>query len=100
MERMNKNHWFVNKDELSISLMRFHVSIKQVLSDNISHWTIIIKNSEMEELKIGFKTLEECILFTENYIDNSHDFNEIIEKKKEYKKITKPKQKVKRIEKK
>ena len=95
MLRIKKDNWYLEEDRLFIPLMRFHVEIKQIVEDKKTHWTISIINNEMEELKIGFRTLEECIFFTENYIDLSTNFEEILEKKKEYKKIIKPNQKEK-----
>lgn len=99
MERIEKNHWFVNENKLLISFMNFHVTIEQVLKDEIIFWRTIITNREMENMIINFATLEDCIYFSENYISNSWDFDEIKEKKKIYKKEQKVhgKQKVKRI---
>ena len=95
MERIKKDNWYLEEDRLFIPLMRFHVEIKQILENKETHWTITIINNEMEELQIGFRTLEECIYFTENYIDLSTNFEEILEKKNEYEKIIKPSQKEK-----
>lgn len=100
MGRIEKNHWFVKENELSISLMKFHVGIRQITKEeeNITYWQIVITNSDMDKLYMNFATLEDCIYFTENYISKAWDFNEIMEKKKEYRKekqeIKKTKEKV------
>ena len=100
MGRIEKNHWFVKEDIFSISLMRFHVSFQQVMKEDIIFWRVTVTNSDMEKLYLNFPNLEDCFFFTENFINNSHDFNEIKEKRKEYRKIKKEvgKTKVKRIE--
>ena len=99
MERIEKNHWFINENKLLISFMNFHVTIEQVLKDEIVFWRAIILDREMDSMIINFATLEDCINFSENYISNSWDFDEIKEKKKIFKKEQKVhgKQKVKRI---
>ena len=85
MGRIEKDHWFVKGNELSISLMRFHVKIKQ--DSKSESYILKIGNSMMEELKIKFSTLEESIYFTENYITISNNLNDILEKKKEYEEL-------------
>ena len=85
MGRIEKDHWFVKGNELSISLMRFYVKIKQ--DSKSESYILKIGNNMMEELKIKFSTLEESIYFTENYITISNNLNDILEKKKEYEEL-------------
>ena len=96
MHRIEKD-WYSKEDKLSISLMRFHVSIQQVIKveEDVIYWQIIITNSNMEELIIGFASQEECLYFTEKYVSKAYDFEDILKKKKEYRKERKERGKVK-----
>ena len=94
---IKRDNWFVKEDELLISLMHFHVRIRQIIKEeeNIIYWQAAVTNSDMDVLYMGFVSLEEAIYFTENYISKAWDFEDLLEKKKEYRKEKKEKGKVK-----
>lgn len=101
MTRINLNHWFVKDNNLSISLMRFHVEIKTKKSQNNIYYSLKVINSNREEQTLDFYTLEEAIAFTETIINKSENINEIIneyqkqnEEKEEYAKITLTKEEI------
>ncbi len=71
------NHWFINNNELSISLLRFYVRINIMSNDNNIYFKLTVINSLMEKNTLYFDSLEEAISFTENTISNSIDFESI-----------------------
>ncbi len=90
MERISLNHWSVNKNNLSISLWKYHVSLK---FNNINVKLTII-NSEREELELFFNNLEEAIVFTEEIIDKSKNYDEIMNKYNELYKVNEEESKI------
>lgn len=80
MSYIKIDHWYVRDNELSISLMRFHVSIDTVLENNDIIFKLTVNNSNIEKLYLDFKSLESAINFTENIISVSNDYDEILEK--------------------
>ena len=71
------NHWFINNNELSISLLRFYVRINIMSNDNNIYFKLTVINSLMKKNTLYFDSLEEAISFTENTISNSIDFESI-----------------------
>lgn len=82
MGRINLDHWFVKDNNLSISLLNFHVEIIQ----NNSSCFLKIKDRDNNEMVLYSNTLEEAIYITENIVNNSIDNKEIEEKYKEFNK--------------
>ena len=78
MGQIKKNP-YVNGNNVSYSLMRFHVSINIRKNENNLYFQLVVTNSEMEELVFNFNTFENAIYFTENVINNCHNFAEIQE---------------------
>ena len=82
MAQIRKNHWFINNNDLSISLLRFNVEINFIDNDNTVK--IKIKDNNEDYLSLTVNSLEEAIAFTENVISNSKNKENIID---EYKRI-------------
>ncbi len=77
MAKINKTHWFINNNELSISLLRFHVEINFIDNDNTVK--IKIKDNNEEYISLTVNSLEEAISFTENVIIKCKNKEEIID---------------------
>ncbi len=77
MEKINKNHWYIEDNSLLISLLRFHVKISIINNNDNLIFSLEIVNSNMESLLLYFNTLEEAISFTENVISNKNNLIEI-----------------------
>ena len=84
MSRINKSHWFINENDLTISLMRFHVKIQLKQAKERIIVQLIITDQEQKNLSFHFNTLEEAITFTERIIDKSANNQEIIDKYMEF----------------
>jgi len=82
MNRINLNHWFVNDNELSISLISFYVNIKMISENDEIYYIARVINSESEIKEVGFKflSLEEAITFTENIVSKCFTFDELRDK--------------------
>ena len=79
MDRINMDHWFVNDNELAISLMRFYVGIK-ICSENDDIYCIarvVNAESDIKEISFKFLSLEEAITFTENTVAKCFTFEEV-----------------------
>ncbi len=81
--KIKLNHWFIDNNKLSISLMRFYVIISIYKNDNLC-FILRVNNGNMEDMYLYFNTLEEAIAFTEEKIDNSRSFDEILIAYKEH----------------
>ena len=80
MARIELNHWFINNNELSISLIRFYISIKVLKSNQSIYCRLYIKGNDDEDLILDFCTIEDALLFTEKVINKCCDLNEVLEK--------------------
>ena len=76
MERMNLNHWFIDENELSIALVRWHVTIKPGNNDV----ELIIHYDSQVVSTLRFNNYEEAVVFTEDIINECHEVDEIVEK--------------------
>jgi len=79
MEKLLLNHWFINENNMSISLMRFHVSINTYVKDDKLSFVLVATNSNMDKLALSFDSLESAINFTECEITLCDNFNDIAE---------------------
>ncbi len=82
MGRINLDHWFVKENNLTISLMNYHVEIIQ----NNDNCFLRIKDNNNNEIILPTDTLEEAIFVTENIVNTSIDNKEIEDKYKDFKK--------------
>ena len=78
MIRLELNHWFINNNSISISLMRYFVEISIDYNDVNLFYRLIIRDSNKNELVFNFYSLEDAIWFTENVINKCESFKEII----------------------
>ena len=78
MIRLELNHWFINNNSISISLMRYFVEISIDYNDVNLFYRLIIHDSNKNELVFNFYSLEDAIWFTENVINKCESFKEII----------------------
>ncbi len=92
MEQIKLNHWYIHKNNLSISLMRFHVFIQILCMEENIHYLLQINDGQGEKIVLSFPTLEEAISFTENEIVLAPSLVEI---KKIYEETFQEKQKIK-----
>ena len=67
-------------NELSISLMLFHVKIEILKNDQTIYYQLFVKGNDEKELTFNFYTIEDAISFTEQVINKSKDSNEVLEK--------------------
>ena len=80
MARMNLDHWFISEDQLSISLMRFYVSIDLV--NKLDKKTAVLRVSEGsggQDIWLSFNTIEEAVVFTENTVNKCVTLQEVLE---------------------
>ncbi len=80
MGRMRLNHWFVNKNDLNISLMRFFVRIKRIISNKADYSLLEVIDGNRDSDIFGFPSIEDAVNFTENEIVESHNLEEVQEK--------------------
>ena len=78
MSRIGLNPWYINGNELSISLMNYYVSIEMVNDDgDISFLLNISTGAGGKNIVLPFKEIEDAIVFTENIVRFSDNFDEI-----------------------
>ena len=80
MNKIELNHWYVNENTLSISLMRFYVEIKILKNDYTLYYLLHVKGEENREMTFTFYTIEEALFFTEEFVAKSYSINEVFEK--------------------
>lgn len=80
MKGITLDHWYVEENELRISLMRFYVQIKVLKNEKTVYYQLFVKDSDDRELTINFYALEDAISFTEQVVNKSEDSNEVLEK--------------------
>lgn len=65
MDRISLNHWYLHGNELSISLMRFHVKINILKESQNLYFQLTIMDEDYKESIINFNSIEDAISFTE-----------------------------------
>lgn len=83
MKNIELNHWYIKDNELSISLMRHHVSIRILRNDKNIFYQLVVIDSNRESLLFNFYTLEDAVRFTEDNISKCMDNKEILKQYKE-----------------
>ena len=79
MIRIDLNHWFVNDNSITISLMRYCVKICIDYNDINIYYRLTVYDSDMNELVFNFYSLEDAVWFTESVINKCNSYHEIIE---------------------
>lgn len=77
MNKIKLNHWYIKENELSISLMRFYVSINILKNDQDIYYQLYVKDSDENDLTFNFYTLEDATTFTEEVISKSCNITEV-----------------------
>lgn len=78
MNTLDLNHWFIEKNEMSISLVKFYVKIT-ILHDNQNvYYQLYIKGDYDKELLFNFYTIEDAIRFTEQVVSKCDNTLEVI----------------------
>ena len=80
MQRIEFDHWFVNNNELSISLMRYFVKIESYVVDDDLCVMLTVIDDNINNLELCFTRLEDAISFAENEINGCKSFEEILER--------------------
>ena len=76
MGRIKLDHWFINDNELSISLMRYYVDINISYDEKVNILLRVI-DSDRKELFFDFDSLEKAIIFTEAVINKCPNYQAI-----------------------
>lgn len=78
MKIIKRNNWFINDNELVISLMRFYVSISIIYDNNlVFNVRVVNSDTEIKEMKFAFSTLEDAIVFTEEVVSKCFNFEDV-----------------------
>ena len=77
MNRIEFNHWFVNGNELSINFLQWHVTISLVNDEGKVSFVLKVSNEE-KEISLSFNEIEDAVVFTENIVRYSSNFEEMI----------------------
>ena len=79
MVNIKRNNWYVNGNNISTSLMKFHVSIDiNVNEDGNIFYKVRVQEEPKKYMIFNFDTLEEAIYFAENAISRSWDLEDVI----------------------
>ncbi|MBQ3307300.1 MAG: hypothetical protein IJG68_03800 [Bacilli bacterium] len=79
MKKIKKDHWYIKENELSISLLKFHVTIDVLKNDDYIFYHVTVVDENRKELKYNFYTLEDVFYFVENVVDKCWSREEIID---------------------
>ena len=79
MNKINLNHWYINDNVLSISLLYYYVKITIYKNDDFIFYKLEVINNIKTELTFNFYSLEDAIIFTEETITKYLTTKEIIE---------------------
>ena len=76
---MKSDYWNVGKNELSISLIDYYVKISINNDLGRLYYSLTVVDSDMRELNLLFRSLEDAVEFTEDKIVHCDTFSEILE---------------------
>ena len=79
MRKIELNHWFVEDNELSISLMRYFVKISICQNDKFIFYRLEVFKESKSALTFNFYSLSDAIKFTEEIIQKCTKTSEIVE---------------------
>ena len=79
MNTIKLNHWFINNNELAISLMHFYASIN-ILDNDTFKVKVVNTMLDRKEMDFEFSTLENAIIFVEDTVAYSKTFEEVFYK--------------------
>ena len=84
MRMLKLNRWYIEGNELRISLLRYYVNIMINEGEKGIEYIVKVIDKHNDILVIVLHSLESAISFVEDVINKSSDFNEIFDKCKEY----------------
>ena len=82
MSKIELNHWYIDKNTMSIALLKFHVRINILKNTKFVYYQTII-NDEQKELTLNFYSIEDAVIFTEKIISKCKNIKDVIEKYEE-----------------
>ena len=77
MKKIKRNHWYINDNHMSISLLRFYVDIEITTNDIFIILQMTVIDEGQKKLVLDFYTLEDAIYFTEDIITCGSTLEEI-----------------------
>jgi len=80
MNKIDLNHWYLKENEISISLLRFHVKINILKNKEFIYFQTIIKDTNEQELTFNFYSIEDAISFVEKTVANCKNNTEVMER--------------------
>ena len=78
MNRIGLNHWYLEGNELSISLLNFYVEINILKNNQFIYFQTKVKDNEEKELTYNFYAIEDAISFTEKVVANCQNTKEVL----------------------
>ena len=79
MKIMDLNHWFIEKNELDISLMRYYVKVKPLVYEDDLSYQLEVYYDSKRDLVLNFSSLEDGVAFTEDTINKCSSTKEIFD---------------------
>ncbi len=80
MKKIELNHWFINENDMSISLIRVFASIKILTKNNKLCFRVTLVDEKNNSFIFDFDCLEEAVTFVEKH--NKMNIDETIENNK------------------
>ncbi len=77
MGRVTKDHWFVNGNDLEMSLWFLYCKIGMVSHKDKVYCRLTVIDEEKKEMIFVMNSMEEAVDFVENYIYTCHDLTEV-----------------------
>lgn len=78
MEKLDKDNWFVDGNELEISLVNFHARIEMNFEEEDVNFLVIITDKDMNMGFFRFDNLEDAIVFVDS-IYYMFDYKEVVD---------------------
>ena len=78
MNVIKNNTWFINENELAITIGSFYVSINLVKEDEKNIFLLKVSYATTgKEMALKFNTLEKAVVFAEDVVSRYNTFDEI-----------------------
>ena len=77
MRRVELDHWFIDRNELNISLMNFHVGISPLIIEDHVYYKVRIVDSNRKDSIYIFENLEKSVEFTEEIVNKVFSLEEV-----------------------
>lgn len=83
MKRIEKDHWYITDNKLSISLMSQYVDIEVMKNDKFVFYKLRVIGGDREELVFNFYSLEDAVHFTEDVVSKCYTNEEVSKRYRE-----------------